>query len=573
MRPRLRRPGRNRCRHGAILLGIFGLSAAGAASQAATVGIRTSVGLAVEGGAPGSIQIRRDVGGGEVRVLLAIGGSAEFGKDFVIRGADRVDAASATVTLREWEGSADLRIEAVDDVPAEADEGITLTLREAEGHRVDAAAGNATVTIPRNDFAVTTTRDGGEGSLRQALQNALDLEGADTVTFDTTVGPFAGKQTILLTADLPELSGDLAIDGGIEGSLWKATGVTVSGGGRRRVFSVAPGARVTLRSLTVSDGKAKRGGGIANAGTLIVRGVTFLRNVARSEGGALASTGGGLTVINSTFTENSARRAGGGLAARGGTVTVTNCTFSNNLARSGGGLFSDGILLVRNTILANSGGASDCVSRGAFDPASTHNVIEANDGCGEPISTEDPRLAPLGDFNGPVPTMPLGGGSLAINLGDNAAALDEDGTRLHWDQRGNGDPRVVAGFSDIGAFETQAFPMLQVDTFEDREWRACTAAGVGDCSLRGAVMLANVSDRSRVITFDPRLFAEPRVIVLDRPLPGLAEDLSLDAGGTAGVTLRAAGPFPVFQVTPGAGVKFLKVVWEGAAGPSIESSR
>jgi len=190
----------------------------------------------------------------------------------------------------------------------------------------------------------------------------------------------------------------------------------------------------------------------------------------------------------------------------------------------------------------------------------------------EATKTEDPRLAPLGDFNGPVPTMPLGGGSLAINLGDNAAALDEDGTRLHWDQRGNGDPRVVAGFSDIGAFETQAFPMLQVDTFEDREWRACTAAGVGDCSLRGAVMLANVSDRSRVITFDPRLFAEPRVIVLDRPLPGLAEDLSLDAGGTAGVTLRPAGLFPVFAIVPGAGVKFLKVIWE-EAGSSVESSR
>ncbi|MEK7798995.1 MAG: right-handed parallel beta-helix repeat-containing protein, partial [Acidobacteriota bacterium] len=339
----------------------------------------------------------------------------------------------------------------------------------------------------------------------------------------------------------------------------------------RRVFSVAPGARVTLRSLTVADGRARKGGGIANAGTLIVKGVTFVRNVARSEGGALASRGGRVTVINSTFTENRAGRAGGGLADRGGTVTVTNCTFSDNLARTGGGLFSDGSLLVRNTILANSGAASDCVARGVFDPASTHNVIEASAGCGEPISREDPRLAPLGDYNGPVPTMPLGGGSLAINLGDNAAALDEDGGRLHWDQRGNGDPRVVAGFTDIGAFETQAFPSLLVDTFEDREWRACTAAGVGDCSLRGAILLANVSDRSRLIKFDPRVFAEPRTILLDSPLPDLAADMSFDASGTAGVMVGAAGRFPVFKIAPGAEVKFLQVVWDEAGSPAEPS--
>jgi hypothetical protein len=554
-----------------MILWVSGMSLPGAALGAATVGVRAPAHMAVEGGEPGRFRIERGDTGGELRVVLAVSGGADCDKDYAIRGADGVDAASVTVTFRDGEVAAELRVEALDDVHAEADEGITLTLREGEGYRGDPAAQSATVTIRRNDFAVTTTRDGGEGSLRQALQNALDLEGPDTVTFDTTVGPFATKQTIVLAADLPELSGELAIDGSIEGSLWKATGVTVSGGGRRRVFSVAPGARVTLRSLTVADGRARKGGGIANAGTLIVKGVTFVRNVARSEGGALASRGGGVTVINSTFTENRAGRAGGGLADRGGMVTVTNCTFSDNLARTGGGLFSDGSLLVRNTILANSGAASDCVARGAFDPASTHNVIEASAGCGEPISREDPRLAPLGDYNGPVPTMPLGGGSLAINLGDNAAALDEDGGRLHWDQRGNGDPRVVAGFTDIGAFETQAFPSLQVDTFEDREWRACTAAGVGDCSLRGAILLANVSDRSRLITFDPRVFAEPRNILLDSPLPDLATDMSLDASGTAGVMVRAAGRFPVFKIVPGTDVKFLKVVWDEAGSPADPS--
>ena len=533
-----------------------------------TVGIGAPGGIAFEGGEAGVFRIRRDVTAGSLRLSLSVGGSADSGKDYVIHGVDEIDATSARVTLGDGQEAAELTVVAVDDVAAEADESIILALRDAADYTIDPAARSATITIPRNDFAVTTTRDGGEGSLRQAILNAIDLDGPNTVRFDATVGPFATKQTIVLDDDLPDLVGELTIDGGIEGNLWKATGVTVSGGGRRRVFNVAAGSRVTLRSLTVADGRAKRGGGIANSGELIVKGVTFVHNVARREGGGLANAGGTVSVINSTFVENSARRKGGGLADRSGTVTVTNCTFSDNTAAIGGGLFSDGRLLVRNTILANSGGASDCAARGILDPGSTHNLIEANDGCGEPISRDDPRLDRLGDYNGPVPTMPLGGGSPAINLGDNSSAVDEHGRPLEWDQRGNGDPRVVAGFTDIGSFETQAWPSLIVNTFEDTELRACTRVGRSDCSLRGAIMLANATSRPDVITFDPGVFAEPRTITLSRPLPDLATDMTIDGSATAGVTVRAAGRFTVFNILPGANVKFLKIIWDQASPPA-----
>ncbi len=49
-------------------------------------------------------------------------------------------------------------------------------------------------------------------------------------------------------------------------------------------------------------------------------------------------------------------------------------------------------------------------------------------------------------------------------MGDNGAAVDEHGEPLRWDQRGNGDPRFVAGITDVGAFERQAFALLVVDT-------------------------------------------------------------------------------------------------------------
>jgi hypothetical protein len=177
------------------------------------------------------------------------------------------------------------------------------------------------------------------------------------------------------------------------------------------------------------------------------------------------------------------------------------------------------------------------VATGVLDPASTHNLIETNEGCGQPISTADPRLGKLGYYNGSTRTLPLGGGSPAINLGDNASAVDEHGEPLRWDQRGNGDPRFIAGITDVGAFERQALPVLMVDTVEDAERRACTRSPA-DCSLRGAITLANAIGKAQVIRFDPKLFSVSRIISLTRPLPDVAIDLTIDASGTAGVTVR-----------------------------------
>ena len=203
-------------------------------------------------------------------------------------------------------------------------------------------------------------------------------------------------------------------------------------------------------------------------------------------------------------------------------------------------MYSDDTLLVRNTILANSVDGPDCVATGNLDPASKHNLIEVNRGCGNPVTTADPGFQKLGRYNGPTPTLPPGGGSSAINLGDNASAVDEHGKPLRWDQRGNGDPRFVAGITDIGAFEVQALPVLVVDTVADIELRACRTAQ-GDCSLRGAIALANATAGADVITFDAKVFSVPRTISLSRPLPEVTSDLTIDAGNTDGVTLRGDG--------------------------------
>jgi hypothetical protein len=420
------------------------------------------------------------------------------------------------------------------------------------------ALGTASTTRAQGQFTVTNTKDAGEGSLRQAILNANAHPGPDTIRFDSVTGPFATPQTIALESELPNITGELTIDGYIEGRLWKPTGVTLSGGNAHRVFTVASGAKVALKSLTIADARASRGGGIANQGELVVKGVTFTGNVAEGNGGGLANLGGTLTVINSTFVDNHAGNAGGGLADDSGTVTVTNCTFSGNGAQQGGGIFSNGTILVRNTILANSSGGADCVAVGTLDPGITHNLIEANDGCGDPISTADPRLGTLGGYNGSTHTIPLGGGSPAVNMGDNASAVDEDGNPLRWDQRGNGDPRFAAGITDIGAFEQQAVTILMVDTVEDADLRGCTRTA-GDCSLRGAVTLANARGNSDVITFDPKVFLIPRTITLTRPLPDLITDMTIDASNVARVSVASRNRFNVFHVVPGVDVRFVNL--------------
>lgn len=395
---------------------------------------------------------------------------------------------------------------------------------------------------PNNTLLVSSTVDSGQGSLRQAILSANALPGPQTIRFAAINGPFGTPQRIRLRRPLPVLRDDLTIDGYIEDRLWQAVGVTLSGENRHQLLQIAPGARVTLRSFTISNGYARRGGGIVNRGELLLSGMTFSNNQATQDGGALVNLGGTLTLINSTLVGNRAGQSGGGLANVNGRATITHGTFSANRAKLGGGLFSNGPLLLRNTIVANSLDGKDCTVQGALDPASTHNLIETHQDCGQPVSTADPQLESLGLYNGPTPTLPLGGSSPATNMGDNTAARDEHGKPLVWDQRGNGDPRFVAGYADIGAFEVQAFPQLRVNTVADNEMRVCSGSGINNCSLRGAIMLANAMGKPAAILFDSLVFATVQIITLTSPLPDIKVALTLDGRNSAGVTIRGASP-------------------------------
>jgi hypothetical protein len=386
-------------------------------------------------------------------------------------------------------------------------------------------------------LVVSSVEDSGPGSLRQAIERAARAPGPATIVFDPDL--FAEPRIIRLLGALPALSGELTIDGYIPDRLWRASGATLSGDGSSPVLRIDPGARVRILHLTIAEGLAKVGGGIENRGDLVVHGVTFLSNRATVDGGGLANLGH-LTVVNSTFSGNSAGRRGGGLANLGGTAVVRHATFHGNRAESGGGLFNAGALTLANSIAADSPVGLDCVSDAAEVVSFGINLLLSARGCGEPIRAQSSGLEPLGHYNGPTQTHPLSSASPAVNAAENAQSVDEAGESLTWDQRGQGDPRFVAGYADLGAFELQRFPELVVDTPEDNGRRGCTPVGAADCSLRGAIELANADDRHRLIRFDPGVFVRPVTLALAMPLPAPVHEVTLDASDTAGVTIDAA---------------------------------
>ncbi len=154
------------------------------------------------------------------------------------------------------------------------------------------------------------------------------------------------------------------------------TAAKLSGDGRVRVVRVRAGAIVTLAGLIISDGAARHGGGILNAGTLTLVHVKVRNNRAgpddpcglrpdptcgyrrgsRNVGGGIVNTGT-LDMVASRVWGN--RAANGGGIANDGTMTVTRSTIARNVAAQwgeswGGGIINAGTLTIRRSTIAKN---------------------------------------------------------------------------------------------------------------------------------------------------------------------------------------------------------------------------
>ena len=221
--------------------------------------------------------------------------------------------------------------------------------------------------------------------------------------------------------------------------------------------------------------KSKRGGAIANSGTLFIKNTTFSLNTANNFGvsnfsaGALyngdlatatieestfsnnsANWGGAirnhgtLDIVNCTFSGNTALDEGGGIFNHN-TLTITNSTLSENAATNGGaGIYNSnsGTLNFTNTIIANATAGSECLNDGGVIGINLNNLIE-DESC-SPTYSGDPSLGPLADNGGHTQTHALLPGSPAMEMADPDACPTKD-------QRGIGRPQGKE--CDIGAYE------------------------------------------------------------------------------------------------------------------------
>jgi hypothetical protein len=154
-------------------------------------------------------------------------------------------------------------------------------------------------------LTVSNTNDSGAGSLRAAIAQANTGAGGDTIVFSSQ---FNTPQTITLTSG-PLVLTDPATTA-IVGPGAKL--LTISGGGKGRVFDVEGGS-VALEGLTITGGRSDRGGGILN-------------------------DGGSLTLDHVVLRGNRARDGGG--LFNSGSATLTDVVMHGNTARVGPNVFS-----------------------------------------------------------------------------------------------------------------------------------------------------------------------------------------------------------------------------------------
>ena len=241
-------------------------------------------------------------------------------------------------------------------------------------------------------------------------------------------------------------------------------------------FAIRGGNADGIPSPTPND----RGGGLyINTGSPKLTNVIFSGNSA-AEGGGMSNNNATPTLVNVTFSGNSAA-GGGGMSNNNATPTLVNVTFSGNSASYGGGMYNylSSPTLVNVTFSGNSASYGGGMYNVLFiSPALTNCILWGN------TAPNGPQIYNAGTGSTTVTYSDIQGGysgtgninadpefvdpdgaddivgtldddlrlqltSPAIDVGDNTAVPVGITTDL------DGNPRIVNGVVDMGAYEAQ----------------------------------------------------------------------------------------------------------------------
>ncbi|MFB2935939.1 choice-of-anchor Q domain-containing protein [Aerosakkonemataceae cyanobacterium BLCC-F154] len=319
----------------------------------------------------GTYTLTRSISNDELIVNLSLDAdnTATLGEDYTLEiDGTPINSNNSNFSLTFAKGQSELSVSLipVDDIFAEDAETITLSLNESLDYAID-SANSATVTIAANDLTVVTnTKDSGIGSLRQAIINANNNPGTETITFEGEVFTDNIPDTITLTSGELPITDSLIIQGLGESNL------VVSGNNNSRVFNVDDGnnsqINVTLDGLTIRDGNTTgNGGGIFNRENLTISNSAVSNNTAVN-GGGISTNSGTLDIINSRIFANKSNEVGGGVQQLGNAiVNINNSIVNSNLSTGngagidinpmpGGFAFTVNDSIVSNNVSTNGGG-------------------------------------------------------------------------------------------------------------------------------------------------------------------------------------------------------------------------
>ena len=316
-------------------------------------------------------------------------------------------------------------------------------------------------------------------SLREALVIARETDGADTITFASSLFSDGARRGLQLSSShgTLEIDSDVAISGPradlltINGAALASDASVISVSGSEvtlsglRIFGNHAGVRANLSSLTldgVSLANGQNVGVVAHDSDLTIIDSEISNNLGRGiffAGNNQAQAPLSLQVINSTISGNQTAIFARADADHDIDVEVINSTLTGNavegvrVTRFGSSIVNTQI---HNTIIADNDSRDFVARAGSLggDSAASNNLIGSSQvelfDTQTGFSVDDLQLQALALNGGSTRTHALGVESAAIDAGNSARAL-ENNRALALSQ--NGAQRVRGLGVDIGAFE------------------------------------------------------------------------------------------------------------------------